>query len=52
MRLLLLTAAIVILYSSCAPKYGCPGNRNMGAENAENVKHPPKYSSSLNKFGY
>ncbi len=49
--LVLVTLTLVAVLYGCAPKYGCPANaRNTGAENAENIKHPSRYPSSLNKF--
>jgi hypothetical protein len=51
LRLLLVIATLTAVLYGCSPKYGCPANaRNTGAENAENIKHPPKFSSSLSKF--
>ncbi len=39
-----LAFVVFTAFYGCAPKYGCPANaRNTGAENAENIKHPPKF---------
>ena len=48
LRLSLLFIAFTAVLYSCAPKYGCPANaRNTGAENAENIKHPPKFRGGI-----
>jgi hypothetical protein len=48
LRLPLITFALLAVLYGCAPKYGCPANaRNTGAENAENIKHPPKFKGGI-----
>jgi len=44
LRLSFISLIFLAAFYSCSPKYGCPANaRNTGAENAENIKHPPKF---------
>lgn len=48
LRLSFITVAFLALLYGCAPKYGCPANaRDTGAENAENIKHPPKFKGGI-----
>jgi hypothetical protein len=47
-RLFLLLVTLQAILYACSPKYGCPANaRNTGAENAENIKHPPKFKGGI-----
>jgi hypothetical protein len=40
--LFILFAGVIIFGSSCAPKYGCPGGKNVGAERLLSGEKLPK----------